>query len=163
MKISSAFVLFLFTLISNIAYSQEEPQKNLNTKRSTVYVVSLIKESKDVYLYEEHFMSGGLRTKGKIKSEKKRKKFGHWMTYYENRNISQEGEYVNNKKNGTWKWYFESGKVAAIEAYKSGKRISCTFYNENGEQISQEQAEKAPIPPHGKLLRFYSAKYPISN
>lgn len=161
MKISySLLPLFFFTILSNTLYSQNKTQEKLNAdaspiiKKATVYVVSMTKESKNIFSYEERFMSGGLRTEGKIKSEKKRKRVGHWVTYYESGNIDHEGAYVNNKKHGMWKWYFESGKVAAIEEYKSGKRISTAFYNENGDQVNLKQLENMHTPPQG-MESFY--------
>lgn len=156
----SVLCIFFFIILSNTLYSQSKAHGNLNSntppivKKATVYVVALIKETKNIYAYEERFMSGGLRTEGKVKSEKKRKRFGHWITYYDSGNIDHEGEYVKNKKNGIWKWYFESGKVAAIEVYKSGKRVSTTFYNESGDQVNLEQVRNVPTPPQG-MENFY--------
>ncbi|PHR68815.1 MAG: hypothetical protein COA67_12220 [Lutibacter sp.] len=61
---------------------------------------------------------------------------GTWKSYYENGQISQIGNYKNNKESGVWKEYHKNGQLELIGSYDNGDEIGVwKEYNKNGELI----------------------------
>lgn len=96
-------------------------------------------------------------------------KEGNYKLYFENRNLAEEGNYLNNLKSGVWKYYHEDGnlkesitfKLGVKEGeqvdylknnittkyrYKSGKLNSLTLLNdEQGNQLFKEDTSDVAI------------------
>ena len=59
-------------------------------------------------------------------SFKNGKKFGSWVFYYDNGQLSGKGNFKNGKRDGYWVDYFKTGRKSSslTGTYKDGKKIS---------------------------------------
>jgi len=60
---------------------------------------------------------------------------GEYITYYENGNIKEKGNYEKGFKTGRWKYYSETGKLKKEEGWKKGKLEKTKEYDEQGKLI----------------------------
>ena len=61
---------------------------------------------------------------------------GEFLSYYENGEIKEKGDYKNGKKNGESKKYYESGQLKEKISYENGNLESHRSYHENGNRKS---------------------------
>ncbi len=119
------------------------------------------KEDKRTGLWTFWFENGQKKSEGSYKDGKKT---GYWTYWYESGNKDKEGTYSDGKKDGKWRWYFENGKLSSEEDYKHGSRIGYHFFDDEGNEVSLEEAEHLPSFPGGKdsLAKFMKAnlRYP---
>jgi len=79
------------------------------------------------------------------------KKVGVWRYYYDNYELSAEGNYNDEgSKTGIWKYYFSSGRLKGVENYATNE---VTNYNEDGSKIEHFFLKDDKI--HGKVEIFY--------
>jgi antitoxin component YwqK of YwqJK toxin-antitoxin module len=58
---------------------------------------------------------------------------GHYVSYYQNGQKFEEGDYVDNQKQGAWHMWYENGKEAKVENYLNGKpEGQWTLFNDKG-------------------------------
>ncbi len=58
---------------------------------------------------------------------------GHYISYYQNGQKFEEGDYVDNQKQGAWHMWYENGKEAKVENYLNGKPDGqWTLFNDKG-------------------------------
>ena len=64
----------------------------------------------------------------------KGEKHGKFSAWFDNRNKSYEGRYINGKREGLWRNYFYSGEIAARAFFKNDSLITEKFYDKNGNE-----------------------------
>ena len=64
----------------------------------------------------------------------KGEKHGKFSTWFDNRNKSYEGRFINGKKEGLWRNYFYSGEIASRGFFKNDSLIIEKFYDKNGNE-----------------------------
>ena len=106
-------------------------------------------------LVKDYYISGQLQMKGIYTKPNMEYRNGSFTFYQENGNIDVEGQYNRNDMTGIWKWYDKNGMLCAKEVYKNNERKSFTFYNEQGEIIPIEEAERPAEFPGGQQAFSY--------
>lgn len=48
---------------------------------------------------------------------------GHWVSYYKNAKLKEEGAFKNGEQNGLWKEFHKNGKLKGEGNYNNGKKV----------------------------------------
>lgn len=118
-------------------------------KENALYFRIKEKIGRKKVVIKDYYISGQLQMEAIFPSTRMRNYNGLFTFYQENGNIDIEGRYINNTMVGTWKWYHENGKISAIEEYKNSERKSYTFYDEDGNEVPINMAERSAEFPGG--------------
>ena len=79
---------------------------------------------------------------------------GKFKAYYQNGNVSTEGEFINGMREGARKIYHSNGKVASDETYFNGHlHGTCTYYYASGKVKAVKQFNLGEL--HGKVTHYY--------
>jgi hypothetical protein len=63
---------------------------------------------------------------------------GHWINWYHNGQINEEGDYRNGKKIGLWTEWYENGQIGSICEYQNGNETgSWTLWYETGHMFEK--------------------------
>lgn len=89
--------------------------------------------------YKEHYLSKGLKSKGKYYRGLRQ---GKWKYWYESGMIEQQCRYMLGYKWGRQLEYDEKGNLLVIQRYRRGRKGGWTRYFENGEVTSKELFRK---------------------
>ena len=67
---------------------------------------------------------------------------GYWMSYYENGQIQNHGNYkytesgVYSRKDGVWKYYYDNGQIQSESIIKNGVE-ELKFYDQEGNLLPE--------------------------
>lgn len=79
---------------------------------------------------------------------------GKWLSWYENGQLQERGQYENHLETGQWEWWHENGLRAALGEFEAGKRIGdWTLYYENG--VKMADANYAEGVGEGPWILYY--------
>jgi antitoxin component YwqK of YwqJK toxin-antitoxin module len=89
------------------------------------------------------------------------KNHGHYVSYYQNGQKLEEGEYADNQKQGAWHMWYENGKEAKVENYLNGQLDGqWTLFNDKGlpeKEASYKAGQRSGVWkyyfPDGKQLK----------
>ena len=81
-------------------------------------------------------------------------KEGEWISWHKNGSIESKGAYHTAEQQGDWEYYYENGKTSTREKYKDNKVVAMECYDENGNSIGSFCSIKKPATP--ELDRFVS-------
>lgn len=85
-------------------------------------------------LWEEYYITGELKGKGKYKNDVKT---GEWTYFYPDGKVEQKGKYISGKPDGQWIWYYPNGNIMREENYIKGKREGeMKDYTEDGKILT---------------------------
>lgn len=87
---------------------------------------------------------------------------GLQLTWYDNGNIASAGFITNHiKPYGTWKYYHKNGQVSSKETFQNEVLISKSYFNENGEPITDttNRDRDATFPGGHKAWLKYLVKH----
>ena len=88
-------------------------------ENGTLWIKSLYNNGRMVF-YEEYNSKGKREFKGNFNSKKPGLKEGLWKTFYDDFNISSEGNYLSGKKDGKWSFYRKNGTLIRNENWLNG-------------------------------------------
>lgn len=72
-------------------------------------------------------------------------KQGIWMKFHKNRQVSEEGPYVNGLKHGYWKYYQANGNLKRVEKWVMGE------LQEDASEVAKVEIRREIDPKTGKL------------
>jgi antitoxin component YwqK of YwqJK toxin-antitoxin module len=107
MKTKSILIIFLFSIVSIISFSQGNPPKNYSGEWITKY------------------KNGQINFKGKYVNGKQ---VGDCTYYFENGKIHFKGSYLDGLKDGEWVAYFDTGQIRFKVKYLKGDQVGERIY-----------------------------------
>jgi hypothetical protein len=79
---------------------------------------------------------------------------GNWLSWYENGQLQERGQYENQLETGRWEWWHDNGFRAAFGQFEAGKRIGAwSLYYENG--VKMADASYAEGAGQGPWILYY--------
>jgi len=141
------FILIVVLFFSHTLYSQDTTHIFYNnewkeTKRkSKIEFHRKLYKSNELWVAEDYYLNGNLQMIGSFEDKECDQRHGEFKYYYKNGLLDHKGEYKNNKKEGEWNWLFENGKIAAYERYSNNEKIEMQYWDENGIEVSDTEAE----------------------
>ncbi len=79
---------------------------------------------------------------------------GEWTSWYNHGGIESKGAYHIEEQQGDWEYFYENGKTSTRELYKDNKVIAMECYDENGNSTGSFCSIQRPATP--ELDRFVS-------
>lgn len=107
------------------------------------------------YLFEEYFMNGKRKSVGNFTNKDFELKQDVYISWFENGQISDSGNYINAKKEGLWNYYFENSQLAGQVNYEKDEIISQKYWNEDGSIHSDSSDVTTSPEPFGGLEALY--------
>lgn len=141
MKKQAITICVLLFLCFNLLYGQDtittyfsHSWKKCN-KELAIYYRKAYPDSSGMWIVKDYHMNGQLQMFCKFSDKRLKKRQGTTMFYHYNGNVSQTGQYIDNKMIGIWKSYYTNGDIESIGKRTNGKKDSVwTYYNINSEK-----------------------------
>jgi len=99
-----------------------------------------VKEGTFTYYSEE-----GVKTK--IIGYRNGNKNGLYRSFFDDKQVKLEANYVDGKKDGIWKWYHKNGQPCSVETYENDEMQSAVYFDESGNEM--EYTEPVTRPTYG--------------
>lgn len=122
LTIIQAFFILNFSFSQDTIYKYYNQDWKVVKQAESYFSRKIFKNKEGVWEANDFFKSGKIQMIGYFTSKKTKKRNGHFIYFYENGNISSEGDYLNNLKNGFWKYYSENGVIHKEGKFINGKK-----------------------------------------
>lgn len=132
--------------------------ETVSTKDSaTYYRPKPIRQTNGLYLVKDYFMSGALQMEAYSKTIPKDVYHGILKRYYENGQVEDSENYINNNKHGKNVGYYQNGKLADDEYYVNGllQGVQKYYREDNGGLYLQVDYAKGLF--HGDYIEYHKS------
>ncbi|MBN1790102.1 MAG: toxin-antitoxin system YwqK family antitoxin [Bacteroidales bacterium] len=136
--------LFSYQLISQdtlIVYYDKD-WKEITDKENSNFYRKAFPDNDKLWSVRDYYASKKIQMTGAYTSKKMETRHGPFTYYYENGQISSEGQYIKDKREGMWKEYYENGQL----------QYTGTFTNDNIEGVAVYWHENGQKKAEGKYL-----------
>jgi TonB family protein len=118
----SVFLFIFFDIFSqDTTYFDKDWNKIKKRKNPSYYRVKSYIDKSKVYFIEDFYISGVKQMTGTYKSINPHIKYGYFMWWYPNGQISEKGTYIDNKREGAFFKWDSLGNIISEANYSNGK------------------------------------------
>ena len=121
-----------------------------------------VENRKDVFLTEDYFLNGQLKSQIKHFISSPKLNTGNATYWFENGQLSSTGHYSQNIKIGEWLYYHSNGQKAARRIYENGIILESQFWDTTGQLIvivEEDAHKKALFPGEANALNTYLSNH----
>lgn len=122
-----AIFIYLFLSIPTFLLAQQKLDTifydrywSKTTIKDSVHFYRIATKLENNYKVEDYYVSNKIQMIGYVVSLHQNSKTGHFQYFYENGNLSSEGNFEYNEREGTWKYYYENRKIWYQAFYYKG-------------------------------------------